>query len=171
MTWTAPEVTRRTGATDAAEREMLEGFLNFQRDTFALKIQGLTGEQLATRPFASSSMSLLGLIRHLAKVERTWFRQRFDGQNLDPLYDPALGKDADFDAIDAASAADDHASLAEQQRLADETAATGSLDDTFTLDGQVYSLRLVYNHLIAEYARHNGHADLIREHIDGVTGA
>ncbi|WP_405935420.1 DinB family protein [Streptomyces sp. NBC_00726] len=171
MTWTAPAATRTPGSLVAAEREMLTGFLGWFRSTLLQKCAGLTGEQLAERTVEPSNLSLLGLVRHMAKVERTWFRQRFAGEDLEPLYDPARGKDADFEDLDPATAAEDYARLVEQCRLADEIVAGASLDDTFTHDGEVYSLRLVHIHMIAEYARHIGHADLVRERLDGVTGA
>ncbi|NEC03866.1 DinB family protein [Streptomyces sp. SID7909] len=171
MTWTAPAATRTPGSLVAAEREMLTGYLGWFRSTLLQKCAGLTGEQLAERTVEPSNLSLLGLVRHMAKVERTWFRQRFAGEDLEPLYDPAKGKDADFEVLDPATAAEDYAQLIEQCRLADEIVAGASLDDTFTHDGEVYSLRLVHVHMIGEYARHIGHADLVRERLDGVTGA
>ncbi|MCX4450982.1 DinB family protein [Streptomyces sp. NPDC087866] len=171
MTWTAPEATRTPGSLVADERETLTGYLNWFRSTLLQKCAGLTGEQLAERTVPPSNLTLLGLLRHMAKVERTWFRERFGGQELAPMYDPAKGKDADFEDLDPAAAADDHARLVEECRLADEIIAGASLDDTFTHNGEVFSLRLVHVHMIGEYARHIGHADLVRERLDGVTGA
>ncbi|OKJ68500.1 DinB family protein [Streptomyces sp. CB02460] len=171
MTWTAPSATRTPGSLVAPEREMLTGYLGWFRSTLLQKCAGLTGEQLAERTVEPSNLSLLGLVRHMAKVERTWFRQRFAGQDLEPLYDPAKGKDADFEDLDPATAAEDYARLVEECRLADEIVAGASLDDTFTHNGEVFSLRLVHVHMIGEYARHIGHADLVRERLDGVTGA
>ncbi|WP_406447455.1 DinB family protein [Streptomyces sp. NBC_00876] len=171
MTWTAPEVTRTGGSLVAGEREMLTGYLGWFRSTLLQKCAGLTGEQLAGRTVPPSNLSLLGLVRHMAKVERTWFRQRFAGQELESMYDPEKGKDADFEDLDPARAAEDYARLIEECRLADEIVAGASLDDTFTHGGDVYSLRLVHVHMIGEYARHIGHADLVRERLDGVTGA
>lgn len=168
MTWKAPDVTRTGGSLVAAEREMLEGCLRWHRTSFLLKCAGLPGEQLVERAAPPSSLSLLGLIRHFRKVERTWFRLRFAGEPIEPLYPE---KDVDFDDLDPARAEEEYESLLEEQRLADKAAAGRSLDDTFEHDGQTYSLRLVYLHMIGEYARHNGHADMVRERIDGVTGA
>ncbi|MET8239741.1 DinB family protein [Streptomyces sp. NPDC058232] len=170
MTWTAPEVKRTPGSLVAGEREMLTGYLGWFRDTLLQKCAGLTGEQLAERTVPPSNLTLLGLLRHMAKVERTWFRERFAGQPLDPMYDPSRGKDADFEDLDPARAADDYARLVEECRLADAVVADASLDDTFTHGGEVFSLRLVHVHMIGEYARHIGHADLVRERLDGVTG-
>jgi uncharacterized protein DUF664 len=171
MTWTAPEVTRTGGSLIAGERELLPDYLAYQRSTLLHKCAGLTGEQLAERSVAPSNLSLLGLIRHLAKAERTWFRERFAGQALPPMYDPAKGKDADFEDLDPARAEGDYARLIEECRLADGAVANASPDDVFVHEGTKYSLRLVYVHLIQEYARHSEHADLLRERVDGVTGA
>ncbi|MGW2177484.1 DinB family protein [Streptomyces sp. NPDC001732] len=170
MTWTAPEVTRKSGSLVADEREMLTDYLAWFRSTLLHKCAGLTGEQLAEQTVEPSNLTLLGLIRHMAKVERVWFRERFAGRTLDPMYDPEKGKDADFEDLDPARAAEDHARLVEEWRLADEIVAGASLDDTFTHAGEVYSLRMIHLHMIAEYARHIGHADLVRERLDGVTG-
>jgi len=171
MTWTAPEVTRPSGDTAADERTLLPSLLTWHRSTFLHKLAGLTGEQLATASVPPSNMTLLGLVRHLAKVERFWFRLRYAAQDIEPLYDPALGKDHDFEVLDAAKAEEAYDILLEEIRLAGEAAAEGSLDDTFDLGGNPFSLRMLYLHMIGEYARHNGHADLIRERVDGHTGA
>lgn len=149
---------------------MLEAFLTWHRQTLLQKCAGLDADQLVVRPFPPSELSLLGLVRHLAYVERVWLRERVAGQTLEPLYDPALGQDGDFTDLDPARAPEDFGRLAEEGRLADAAVAEIPLDQTFTLRGQEHSLRLVYLHLIEEYARHNGHADLIREQLDGVTG-
>jgi uncharacterized damage-inducible protein DinB len=171
MTWTAPKPPPLAdGPLSGADRPILEGFLAWERSTLLSICAGLTGEQLAQRPIPSSNLSLLGLIRHLAKVERIWFRERVAGETLDPLYDPEKGKDADFNDLEPALAEADLARFAEQCALADAVAAARPLDDTFVLRGETYSLRLVYIHMIGEYARHNGHADLLREAIDGTTG-
>jgi len=82
---------------------MLPGYLAYQRSVLLRRCAGLTGEELARRAVPPSSLSLLGLLRHLAKVERRWFRERFAGEKLDAPYDPALGADADFDDIDPAT--------------------------------------------------------------------
>jgi hypothetical protein len=171
MTWTAPKVTRPSGDTAADERVLLPSLLAWHRSTFLSKLSGLTGEQLAKASVPPSNLTLLGLTRHLAKVERIWFRQHYNAQGIEPLYDPALGKDHDFEVIDATQAEEAYNTLLEEIRLADEAAAEGSLDDTFDLRGTPFSLRMLYIHMIGEYARHNGHADLIRERIDGNTGA
>jgi hypothetical protein len=172
MTWRAPTPPPLLdGPLVGDDRPILEAFLAWQRNTLLNICAGLTGEQLARRTAPPSNLSLLGLVRHLAKVERTWFRQRAAGELVGPLYDPAKGKSADFDDLDPTFAADDFARFVEECRLADAAAAGLAFDDTFTLNSETYSLRLVYVHVIAEYARHNGHADLLRELTDGTTGA
>ncbi|MEE1740361.1 DinB family protein [Streptomyces sp. BE147] len=188
MTWTAPEASRTPGTRTtgerrtladlltegslvAGERETLAGFLDNFRGSLLKKCAGLTGEQLAERTVGPSNLTLLGLVRHMAKVERTWFRERFAGQSFPPMYDVAKGKDADFEDLDPGRAGEDYDRLLEEIHLADEAIAGASLDDTFVHLGTAYSLRVVHVHMISEYARHVGHADLIRESLDGVTGS
>jgi uncharacterized damage-inducible protein DinB len=172
MTWTAPAVTRVGGSLVAPEPEMLRGLLDWHRSTLLLKCAGLSGEQLAQAPIARSNLCLLGLIRHLAKVERIWFRRRFRGERIDNLYSTPERPDADFEDVDPAQAEADYARLLAEQEMARQAVSGASLDATFTdPDGEKISLRLVFNHMIAEYARHNGHADLLRQCVDGVTGA
>jgi uncharacterized damage-inducible protein DinB len=170
MTWTAPEITRPAGSLVAGEREMLEGYLHFHRTTLLAKCAGLTAGQLAERAAPPSNLSLLGLIRHLTKVERIWFRIWFAGEDVEPVFAPELGKDADFELVDAARAQQEYDGLVEEWRLADRAAAGRSLDDRFLFRGQESSLRMIYLHLIGEYARHNGHADFVRQNLDGTTG-
>ena len=112
----------------------------------------------------------MGLVRHLAKVERIWFRQRAGGETIGSMYDPARGKDADFNDIDPLRAEADFQRLRDEWRHADKAAAGMAFDDTIDVGGQAFSLRMIYLHMIAEYSRHNGHADLLRESIDGTTG-
>jgi hypothetical protein len=173
MTWTAPEVTRTDPPTVAGERESLDTWLDFHRTTLLMKGQGLSGEQLARRAVPPSSLSLLGLVRHMAEVERAWFRLRFAGDTgLGYLYCSDEYPDGDFDLAEADSAAADFAAFTRECEQARAVAAGRSLDDTFLhpLRGAPFDLRWVYVHMIEEYARHNGHADILREQIDGVTG-
>jgi hypothetical protein len=172
MTWTAPDVTLpEDGPLTGDDRPLLEAFLDWHRAFLRRKCAGLTGEQLAQRAVPPSNLSLLGLVRHMAKVERTWFRERIAGQELEPMYDPGLGKDADFEDLDPARAQEDYARLLEECRLAAEALAAASYDDTITVRGDEMSVRTVVLHMIEEYAQHNGHADLLRESIDGSTEA
>jgi uncharacterized damage-inducible protein DinB len=142
--------------------------LDWHRATLLWKCSGLTGEHLAARSVPSSELSLLGLIRHLTKVERVWFRTQFAGE---PVGNP-FGENwnADFEEIDPARAAADYFRLTEEFKSGDAAVANDSLDNTFDLNGEPMSLRMIYLHMIEEYARHNGHADMLREAIDGATG-
>ena len=169
MTWTAPTPGPVDGPLSGDDRPILEGYLDWERATLLNICAGLTGEQLASRPVASSSLSLLGLVRHVAKVERIWFRQRAAGQAVEPMYDLSLGKDADYTLTRALDAEADFARLRAEWRLADDAVRGMAFDDTFAVNGEDFSVRMVYVHMIGEYSRHNGHADLLREAIDGVT--
>ena len=171
MTWTAPEVSLPEFPLTGDERPMLEGFLAWHRALLRRKCEGLTGAQLAECAVPPSNLSLLGLVRHMAKVERRWFRERVAGQKLEPMYDPALGKDADFEDLDPERAQPDYERFVEECRLADESLATAAYDDTITAHADAMSVRAVVVHMIEEYAQHNGHADLLRERIDGTTGS
>jgi hypothetical protein len=171
MPWIAPEPPPiADGPLVGDDRPILEAFLAWQRHTLRAICAGLTAEQLAERAIPPSNLSLLGLVRHMAKVERTWMRERIAGETFEPMYDPASGKDADFNDLDPAKAEADFARFDHERQLADAAVASKSFDDTFELRGETYSVRLVYVHLTNEYARHNGHADLLRERIDGTTG-
>jgi Protein of unknown function (DUF664) len=174
MTWTAPDVDRSPTLKVAGERTALENWLNHHRLTLRKKCSGLTEEQLKLRSVEPSSLSLLGLVRHMAEVERWWFRTRFAGEPLGGIYSSDEYPDGDFDLLDSASAESVFATYDEECKLADAAAAGHGLDERFVhrrKEGEVeFDLRWVYLHMIEEYARHNGHADLLRERIDGVTG-
>ena len=158
---------------DGDERATLAGFLDFQRQTLLLKCAGLAPEQLLLRAAPPSSLCLLGLVRHLTDVEYSWLQARFGGAEDVQLYGPG---DADLEVTEA----DEQAVTAAFARYA-EVAATsrsivaGAALDALTSDkhpvtGERFSLRWILVHLIEEYARHNGHADLIRQAIDGAVG-
>jgi uncharacterized damage-inducible protein DinB len=170
VSWVAPTPAPVDGPLSGDDRPMLEGYLAWQRATLLNICAGLTGEQLALRPMPPSTLSLLGLVRHLAKVERTWFRQRAAAQPVEPFYDHALGKDHDFEEAYAADAESAFLALQAEWFLADQAVAGLAFDHEFDVGGETWSLRMVYVHMIGEYSRHNGHADLLREGIDGVTG-
>jgi uncharacterized damage-inducible protein DinB len=174
MTWTAPEITRdmRTlTAQTADERTLADAWLDLHRDTLLWKCGGLTAEQLKRRVVAPSDLTLLGLVRHMAEVERHWFRTRFDGQRPGYLYCADDDLNAEFD-VAAADAEADLAAYAAEVEAVRRTTSGRSLDETFTdpVRNAPMSLRFVYAVMIQEYARHNGHADLLREAIDGRTG-
>jgi Protein of unknown function (DUF664) len=172
VSWIAPQVTRVDEPFVAGERAMLEGFLEWQRATLLHKCAGLSGGQLAERSVPPSTLSLLGLVRHHAEVERTWFRRRFRGEDLPSLYWREDRPDAAFDEVGADRAEADFACLTAEWELARCAAAGASLDEIFISDrwGQM-SLRWVYLHMIEEYARHAGHADMLRQRIDGASGS
>ncbi|HVE98827.1 MAG TPA: DinB family protein [Mycobacteriales bacterium] len=172
MTWTVPEPTPPTTTYVCGEREMLESWLDFHRTTLLRKCAGLDGDQLVRRSVEPSSLSLLGLVRHLSEVERWWFRRNVAGEDLAELYCTPESEDGDFDDLDAAQAQADVERFLAECALARTAVLTRSLDDTFVHPrrGVEMSLRWVYVHMIEEYARHNGHADLLRERIDGRAG-
>ncbi|BEP16228.1 DinB family protein [Acidothermaceae bacterium B102] len=170
MTWTAPEPAAVDGPVIGEDRPMLEGYLAWQRSTLLNICAGLTGEQLVLRPLPSSTLSLLGLVRHLAKVERTWFRIRAAGEDIEPMFSLDLPKDTDFDDGVASDAALEVERLQAEWVLADAAAAELPFDALVPTRDDAWSLRMVYIHMIGEYARHNGHADLLRQAIDEVTG-
>ncbi|MEX0666107.1 MAG: DinB family protein [Acidimicrobiia bacterium] len=154
-----------------AEREMLEAWLEFHRTTLLLKCEGLDDAARTARPVPSSKLSLHGLLRHCTEVERNWFRrvllgeQDLPGVFLDPNID-----DSELVPLDDADWDADLAAWHAECDLARAAAARHQLDDTGLRHGQPCSLRWIYVHMIEEYARHNGHADLIRELVDGQVG-
>ena len=173
--WTAPVVDRPEGPNIAPERVAMETLLDHHRATLLWKCGGLTGEQLAARTVPTSTMSLLGLVRHLSDVERSWFRRRIAGEAIDPLYWSDASPDGDFDDLDPAGAEADFATYAAEVGAARTVLAARDYDDTFVArhsDGseETIDIRTLVLHMIEEYARHNGHADLLREAIDGSTG-
>ena len=173
MDWTAPAAPRTDPPNVADERGMLEGWLEFHRATLLTKCAGLTAEQLRQRPVRPSNLSLLGLIRHMAEVERSWFQRRVAGRDLDFIYcDLNSNPDGDLDDVETADAQADFATYHREVQAAREASKGRSLDETFFHDYREVNLsvRWVYLHMIEEYARHNGHADLLRERIDGLTG-
>lgn len=173
MTWTAPDVVRPEPPNTAGEREMLEVWLDYERATLLTKCAGLSADQLKLRTTDPSSMSLLGLVRHMAEVERSWFRRRVDHQDdLEFIYCGPGNWDGEFDDIDTADAEADFVTYGREVEDARRVAAGHALDETFfhARDKVEMNVRWVYVHMIEEYARHNGHADLLRERIDGATG-
>jgi uncharacterized damage-inducible protein DinB len=165
-------VARHEPASGLAEREMLEGWLEYHRATLAWKCEGLSDDQLRERAVPPSTMSLLGLVRHMAEVERNWFRRVLGGVDAPALYyHPTDNPDGDFDDVDAADVGEAFATWqAECEHARAVAGRTPSLDDVGVRRGKDVSLRWIYVHMIEEYARHNGHADLLRERIDGQKG-
>ena len=162
------------------EAATLLGFLNYQRDTLRWKCTGLTDTQLAT-PLAPTTMTLGGLLKHLAVVEAGWLNQTFAGGVVKPSWFEDLDlDDMDWSFSSAADASREQLfawfdeSIEVSNRVINEALTRadglGSLSDEVLEDGGQFSLRWIMCHLIEEYARHNGHADLLRESIDGLTG-
>jgi uncharacterized damage-inducible protein DinB len=156
---------------EADERATLTAFLDYQRATLALKCEGLTDDQLRERAVPPSSLSLLGLVRHMAEVERNWFRPVLGGEEMAGIFSPDMDWEVAFrDAATADVAEAFRLWQAECGHARALVAAAPSFDVTGFRHSGYVSLRWVMTHMIEEYARHNGHADLIRERLDGSTG-
>jgi hypothetical protein len=163
-----PDDDRREPPPDADERTMLLGWLDFHRATLARKCAGLTDEQLRCFPVPPSTLSLAGLVRHLTEIERLYIRHGFAGEAISPLqYVTDEEPEGDFDVLD-----DVRGSLAAWEEHV--AAARGLVTDAPDLDARgarsPETLRWVLTKVIQEYARHNGHADLLRQVLDGATG-
>jgi uncharacterized damage-inducible protein DinB len=158
------------------ERAMLLAFLRWQRETLELKCSGLDAADLAHRPLEFSSLSLLGLVRHLADVERTWFRRRLARQDAPPHYRTTEDPDAAFNGArpDPALVAEAWERWRSEIVFADQLVAEAPNLEAITTPPDQWrgplSLRWVLIHMVEEYARHNGHADLLRQRIDGRVG-
>ena len=152
------------------ERDMLEAWLEFHRTTLVLKCEGIDAAARKRRPVPTSLLSLHGLIRHMAEVERNWFHRVLLEEPETPfIWSDAVIDDADL-IVDDADWPADLAAFETQCDVSRENAAAHDLDDTGLRRGEAVSLRWIYNHMIEEYARHNGHADLLRELVDGAVG-
>jgi uncharacterized damage-inducible protein DinB len=153
------------------ERAMLEGWLEYHRTTLVLKCEGLTDAGRKDRPVPTSALSLHGLVRHMAEVERNWFQRVLLVRPDTPSrwYDPAV-EDSELVPLDDADWDTDLAAWYDECEAARRAAADHRLDDTGVRRGEPCSLRWIYTHMIEEYARHNGHADLLRELVDGEVG-
>lgn len=161
----------------ADERLMLVSWLDFHRATLALKCEGLDDRQVRTASVASSELTLLGLVQHAAEVERNWFQRIFGGKDLPPVYE-GEGREDGFALVSGRGLGEAVAVWEAEIARGRELIADASLDEGGALsDAEAaqagsggLSLRWILVHMIEEYARHNGHADLLREGIDGVTG-
>jgi hypothetical protein len=169
------DVKRADPPASADEKTMVTAFLEFHRDTLRWKCERLTPEQLLRQASPPSTLRLLGLIRHLTEVEASWFRHHFAGGPRDRFYATEQDPDGDLnvaaaDAESVAAAWDRYDQEVERSRA---ILAAGDLDAMaagVTRQGETFSLRWIVLHMIEEYARHNGHADLLREALDGETG-
>lgn len=159
---------------EADERTMLEAWLDLQRATLLAKCDGLSDEQVRAAAVAPSPLTLLGLLRHAAEVERNWFRRVLASEPVPAIFDPDAptdGEDGGFDLSDGVGVDRVRVVWEREVAVARLNCATRELDATcpFPAGGRV-TLRWILHHMIAEYARHCGHADLIRERTDGSTG-
>jgi uncharacterized damage-inducible protein DinB len=156
-----------------SERETLRAFLDYHRATLAMKCEGLTDAELRQRSMPPSTLSLLALVRHMAEVERAWFRRVFEDNDAPMVWS---------DEIDFQAAYDDSASTraeafaaweaeVEHSRRIERAALSLDLTGRQPRWDEEVSLRMVMVHVLLEYGRHNGHADLLREGVDGVVGA
>jgi uncharacterized damage-inducible protein DinB len=153
----------------APERVILDEFLNYYRTVFRRKAEGIDDEDARTATCPPSDLTITGLVRHMAEVERSWFRRGIAGENAAPIYYSDDDPDGDLhvgpgDTLDEALT-----TWRREVELAETILAAAALDDLDRLREQ-YSVRWILVHMIEEYARHCGHLDLIREAIDGSTG-
>jgi len=152
------------------ERECLVGYLEHYRGTLALKCDGLTAEQLASKAVPPSNISLLGLVRHMARVEQSWFRRVIE----DRMEIPRLFQDDDggfdFPDVDDDLVRESHELWQSEIAYAREVLDRTDLDAVVDVHSEPTEVRDIVVHMIEEYARHCGHADLVRECVDGRTG-
>jgi uncharacterized damage-inducible protein DinB len=172
--WVDPEDDPREalGGVPRNEKENLVAYLAFYRLTVEMKCDGLDAEQMARRSVEPSTMSLLGLIRHMADVERSWFRRHLSGEDVAYVYRTDEDRDADWNGATADDevVAEAWRSWREECAFSDAFIAAHDMDLIVETANRRLALRDVVVHMIEEYARHAGHADLIRERIDGRTG-
>ncbi|OIJ84805.1 DinB family protein [Streptomyces colonosanans] len=176
MTTNAPQTLpdgRPVPLMTGEERPMLESWLDFHRATLELKCAGLDDTQLRLASAEPSALTLLGLVQHVAEVERNWFQRAFGEAGLPPVFEEETGY-----RLSPGRGLDEALTVWRREIACGREVCAGlSLDDVGripgggSMNGLEVSLRWVYVHMIEEYARHNGHADIVRERIDGVTGA
>ncbi|GGT42132.1 DinB family protein [Streptomyces purpureus] len=169
---------RSEPSTTAGERDMLEGWLEYHRMTLAQKCSGLDEKSLRETSAPPSDLSLMGLVRHMAEVERGWFRRTMAGESREDagwIYSTPADHDGDLHPGESDTWEEAFATWQEEISRGREIAARfDSLDDLalgrHPRRPMDFNLRWIYTHMIEEYARHNGHADLLRERIDGAKG-
>jgi uncharacterized damage-inducible protein DinB len=164
----------RTGPPNfGSEREMLRAFLDYQRATLAMKCDGLTDEELRRQSMPPSTLSLLALVRHMAEVERTWFRRVFEDNDAPLVWSDEIDFQAAYDASESTRVEAFAAWEAEVEnsRRVEQAAESLALSGHQPRWGEDVSLRMVMVHVLLEYGRHNGHADFLREGVDGTVGA
>jgi hypothetical protein len=166
-----PAVTRPDPPFTGDERTMLPVWMDYQRSTLLWKCELLDGEALARRTVPPSPLSLLGIVRHMTLVEWSWFEEVFAGRPTPAPISTEHDRDADWNDLDPARAMDDLASFQRQCEVSREIVARASSYDELAANSRdTLCLRWIMVHMIEEYARHNGHADLLREQIDGAVG-
>ncbi|WP_028801049.1 DinB family protein [Streptomyces sp. 142MFCol3.1] len=156
-----------------SERDMLRAFLDYHRATLAMKCEGLTDEELRRQSMPPSTLSLLGLVRHMAEVERAWFRRVFEDHDVPMVWSDEIDFQAAYDA--STSTRDEafqewEAEVEHSRRIEREAESLEQAGYQPRWEEEV-SLRMVMVHVLLEYGRHNGHADLLREGVDGTVGA
>jgi uncharacterized damage-inducible protein DinB len=165
---------QRTGPPLAgSERDTLRAFLDFHRATLAMKCEGLTDEELRQQSMPPSTLSLLGLVRHMAEVERAWFRRVFEDHDAPMVWSDRIDFQAAYDA-GASTRAEAFAAWeaeVEHSRRIEREADSLDLTGYQPRWAEQVSLRMVLVHVLLEYGRHNGHADFLREGVDGTVGA
>ncbi|MFF3320018.1 DinB family protein [Streptomyces sp. NPDC003035] len=156
-----------------SERDTLRAFLDYHRATLAMKCEGLGDDQLRERSMPPSTLSLLGLVRHMAEVERAWFRRVFEDGEAPMVWSDRIDFQAAYDASRSTRAEAFAAWEAEVEnsRRIEREAASLDLVGHQPRWGEDVSLRMVMMHVLLEYGRHNGHADFLREGVDGTVGA
>ncbi|MBA2641237.1 MAG: DinB family protein [Nocardioidaceae bacterium] len=168
-----PEDPRKTGEQPVGEKETLWGYLQHYRLTLQMKCEELDAAQLAQRSVPPSTMSLLGLVRHLAQVEHHWFQRVLQGHDVPRLYRSETDCDHDFNGAVADPAVVEEAWSTWRREVAAADAWLAgdvAMDAMVPFADDITPVRDIVVHMIEEYARHVGHADLLRERIDGRTG-
>ncbi|HUZ42753.1 MAG TPA: DinB family protein [Acidimicrobiales bacterium] len=168
-----PRFERPKPPSSGDERDQLQSWLAFYRATLLKKCSGLSFDDLCRRPVAPSPMSLLGLLRHMTFVEQIWFDARFAGNDVTEYYKQPDNRDADWTELDSATLDQVVTNFEHACETSDELARGHDLDEMARLPGvnrEPVDLRWICIHMIEEYARHCGHADIIRELIDDTTG-
>ncbi|MBT3163905.1 DinB family protein [Streptomyces sp. Vc74B-19] len=165
--------SRPVPPTSGGEREMLRAYLDHHRATLAMKCEGLTDEELRQRSMPPSTLSLLGLVRHMAEVERAWFRRVFQDNDAPMVWSDTVDFQAAYDADASTREEAFTAWEAEVENSRRVEREAPSLEETGHQPrwGEDVSLRRVMLHVLLEYGRHNGHADFLREGVDGTVGA
>jgi uncharacterized damage-inducible protein DinB len=167
-----PRFERPKPLLSGAEREQLESWLAFYRATLLKKCSGLSFEDLSRRPVESSTLSLLGILRHMTFVEQVWFETTFAGVRTTEYYKTEGDRDADFNDLESDAAETVFDLYVKSVKTSDELVIGHPLDEHAAVErrGRDADLRWIYVHMIEEYARHCGHADIIRELVDGTKG-